>query len=448
MYKRMAIWLAAVLAALCLSPAAMAEGAAFAVHLESGALLVKADGDAVTNEGEYFSLYEIDCTEEGIRLYAGEKNGAYALVNDDGEALTDFVLQSLEYAHGKIIFAKGGRMGVMDLSGNILVQPAYTGLISCGDGGYLAQKTDPYDDSPDAVYRIGPDGAEQASGVLITGGLHGMSEGRCPAASADNGLYGYLDTQGKWAVEPAFEWAGSYAGYRAAAGGEKGMGLISETGEWLFEPEYEYLSYEEGGLAVCGEGDVIRVLDPGTGALIAEYAGEGVYGHSASGGAAVVTLNGRTAVVNASGEEVFFLEDCRFFGQWAGMDGYAIAGTGTLENGGAALYRMDGTRLSEFYRDLMPLGMKDGGMHYVFTQYDVTETAYPELGVSLWDAVPGTYRCGVLSPDGAELCRFEAEYLSCVGEDRMLIDMENGPVFADFAGTVIRDFGAAEDGAE
>ena len=88
----------------------------------------------------------------------------------------------------------------------------------------------------------------------------------------------------------------------------------------------------------------------------------------------------------------------------------------------------------------MPLGEMNGQMYYTFTSFEATQVEYEEYGLSFWDEVPGTRRCGVLSPEGEELCSFKAEYISYLGEGRMLIQAEVGAAFADFEGNVLRSF--------
>ena len=123
-----------------------------------------------------------------------------------------------------------------------------------------------------------------------------------------------------------------------------------------------------------------------------------------------------------------------------------MAYMGDFGEASAYLYRMDGTCLAGPYQDLMPLGLMDGRMYYVYTQFETVETVYPGLDVSFWDEAPGTRRCGVLSPDGEQLCELDAQYITYLGEDRMLIEQEGSAVMANFSGEIMKEF--ANSGAE
>ena len=454
MLKRISGWAFMVMTALCLCVPAWAQGGSYAVQLAGGALLVDPDGNELTQRGEYGALYELYGLPDGLGLYAGEaavgESAGYALVNAQGEAMTEFAYQSLEYDKGWILFRQGGRMGAMDAEGGVILEPVYTALAATGSGGWLAQKTDPYDDSPDMVYLVDEDGTERETGLRIASGLGTVSGGLCPAVSADNGRIGYIGVDGTWAIEPQYEWADAFSGGFAVASTASGTGLLAADGRWAIGPKYEYLSYEAGGLAVCGAGDTLELVDAESGSTVAVYREAGVYGYSSPGGMAVVMLGGRAVAVDRTGREILSLEACRTFSQWVGMTEHAVAYMGGFGQPGAYLYRMDGNCLAGPYQDVMPLGMMDGQMYYMYTQFETVETVYPDLGVSLWDEVPGTRRCGVLSPDGETLCELAAAYITYLGEDRVLIEQEGGAMMANFSGGMIKQFEAfgAEDEKE
>ena len=455
MLKRTAKWIGMLtVLALCLHPAAQAAGRTYAVALDGRAILTDEEGNGLTGENQYSELYELYGLEEGLMLYAGAgtnpENAGFALVNAQGEALTEFVYQTLEYAGGGVIFRQGDRIGLMNTDGKVLLQPVYTAMVSSGAGGYLAHKTDPYDDSPDPVIWIDEAGTEHDTGVRLTGGLYEFSEGLSPAFSAENGLYGYLGSEGEWAIEPRYEWAGSFVGGCAPANRNGGAGLIDSEGGWIIEPVYEYLSYEKDGLAVCIRGNELSIIDPVSREKAAVYAESGIYGHSSPDGLAVVVLKDRTVVVDRTGAEALSLANCRSFSRWEGMDGKAIVYAGEFGQPGACLYRLDGELLAGPYQDVMPLGRKSGEMYYMYIQYDTVETKYPGLDVSLWDEAEGTRECGVLSPEGEELCRFRTDYISCLGEDRILFRQENAVIMADFSGNELKRFeiSGAEEEAE
>ncbi len=409
----------------------------YAVQLPDGAALVSADGTEAAQPGAYGILYELDGFPEEAKRFAAGKEEGMALLDEKGSLLTDFSYQMLEYADGVILCSENGRQGVMDTDGRLLIEPLYTGLVRLEEGRYLALKTDPYDDSPDMLYLVDGSGGEKSAGIRIMNGLYNAAEGLIPAVSAENGLYGYLNAQGQWAVKPSFEWAGAFHGGRAEASGPSGAGLIDKSGNWLIRPEYDHLSCIGGDVAVGGRSGVISIIDAESGQTVAAYKGNDVYGYPTVGDAAVVMADGYTAVVDRTGAEILRLEGCHMLSQWSDMTDTAIAAMGDSDSVDVCLYRLDGTMLAGPYRDIMPLGTLNGEMYYTFTMFDTEMVEYSDYGLTFWDEVPGTRRCGVLSPEGEELCRIETEYISCLSEGRMVYQQEGVTFMADFSGKIL-----------
>jgi hypothetical protein len=58
------------------------------------------------------------------------------------------------------------------------------------------------------------------------------------------GLYGYLQSDGQWAIEPRFLWAEDFREGRAEVETADGMGLINKRGEYIILPEYNIVDYD------------------------------------------------------------------------------------------------------------------------------------------------------------------------------------------------------------
>ena len=58
-----------------------------------------------------------------------------------------------------------------------------------------------------------------------------------PLLSAENGLYGYVDVNGQWAIRPQFAYAGPFIEGRALASLTTGYGLIDEHGQLGAHPQ-------------------------------------------------------------------------------------------------------------------------------------------------------------------------------------------------------------------
>lgn len=70
-------------------------------------------------------------------------------------------------------------------------------------------------------------------------------------AKGDNGLYGYIDETGAWAIAPAFSFAGKFRGNFAEAAlpdaADTASGIIDKTGAFVLAPEYLIDSGYDGG---------------------------------------------------------------------------------------------------------------------------------------------------------------------------------------------------------
>lgn len=426
---------------LCLCPACGAEGKAYVMQLDDGALLIDGAGQQLTARGEYGILYGL---EDDGQLFAGapeDGDAVYALVGADGARLTDFQYQALERADSYVLCMKDERWGILDQAGRVLVEPSYTRLASAGDGVFLALKTDPYDDSPDGVYRVGADGSEKGTGVRIAGGLTGFSEGLCEAASADNGLYGYLDAEGRWAVQPSYEWAGSFLNGKASVVAAGGSGMIDRAGSWLLTPKYDYIYYQGGDmLTVAREDGVLSLLDPDTLEPVASYAGGGAYAYPAGGTTAVVMQSGRGAVVSRDGVEKLSFDECESIGSWNGMQDEVIVQLGEYGTKSVWLYGADGQALVGPYQDIIPLGSVNGQMYYTCVSYEATRVSYEEHGLSFWDEIPGTRVCSVIGPDGRLLAEYSADYISWMGDGLALVQSEDCAWAVTLEGEVIAEY--------
>lgn len=414
----------------------------YVIEPDMGAILVDAQGTALTEPGMYGVMYALDGLPEGVRRYAAELSegsAGYALLDENGQPLTEHKYMLLEYTGSGIMFMLGERVGVMDLQGNVLIEAQYTYMTDSGKGSFLALRTNPYDDSADMVYRVLTDGSETSSGIkaAMLGAFD--EDGMCAAMGGDGLTYGYLNEQAQWAIAPRFDWAGEFENGQARANAAGGAGLISLGGEWLIEPKYDLISREGNSLLAAVSGDKIDLIDPKTLRTVRTFSGNGLYASGIGGGRAGVMQEDLLTVVGQSGETLFSTDKCTSFNLWSGMENELIVMLGGSGNDTAYLFGMDGELLAGAYQDIMPLGMNDEGMYYLAVTYEATQVEY-ENGMSFWDEIPGTRRCSVIAPNGEVLCTVEAEYISYCGEDRMLIYRESGWTFADLRGNAVAEF--------
>ncbi len=434
-----------VLALMCCTAVrADAQAARYVIELSDGAVLLDAQGQPVIERGTYGMMYALDGLPEGVVRYAAEPaaggmSAGYALLDENAQPLTEHKYMMLEYVNGGIMFMLGERVGIMDINGNVRIDAGYTYMTACGDGSFLALRTSPYDDSADMVYHVSADGSEKSTGTKVSMLSSFDEQGLCAAMSADSFKYGYLNAQGEWAVKPRFEWAGEFKGGQAQANAVSGAGVIAPSGEWLIEPKYDLLTREGDSLIVAHNSDTLSLIDPESLRSVGSFSKKNAYAVGISSGRAAVMQGDVLTVIDRSGSELFSMNGCTGFNLWNGMENEMIVMLGSLGNDRAYLFGMDGTLLAGAYRDIMPLGMGSGGMHYLAVTYEATQVEY-ENGMSFWDEIPGTRRCSVIAPDGSVLCEAEAEYISWCSEDRILIHRESGWTFADLNGNTIAEF--------
>lgn len=216
-------------------------------------------------------------------------------VNTDGEwAIKPKFDQAGDFIDGIAGVTIYDKSGYIDTEGNWIAEPEFSQAFSFSDG--LALVTDQNDNS----YYIdikgkrvldAPAGAESfhegravvmtidenendVFGIIDKDGdwivepgnfvLTGYSDGLCKAYL--DGKTGYLDLDGKWAIEPKFKSAEDFSGGLAAAtDDETGLyGYIDKNGDWAIEPQYSYITpFTDDGYAyvVITKDDESHIID-------------------------------------------------------------------------------------------------------------------------------------------------------------------------------------------
>lgn len=434
-------WLTALMCAVLTAGVNCAHAQQYVVELPDGALIVNDAGESITQRGTFGMIYALEGLSDGTVRYAAEQadSGLYALIDEAGNPLSGHEYMIIEPCSGALMFMKNERLGVMDVQGNILIKPEYTYMISCGDGSYLALRTNPYDDAADMVYHISADGSERSTSNKVT--LLGSfdSQGLVAAQSPENFLYGCLNAQGQWVIKPRFEWIAEFVGGQAIASAASGAGVIDINGKWLIEPKYDYITREGDSLLAAVSSKQIDLIDPQTLRIVKTISGSDAYAVGIGGGRAGVIQNDVLSVIDRSGETQFSVENCTSFSMWAGMKREIIVMIDEEGDHRACLFNMNGEKLAEGYRDIMPLVIGTDGTYYLAIDYQATQVEY-DNGLSFWDEIPGTRRCSVIAADGSVLCSLNAGYVSWCGSGKLLIHHERGRSFADLSGNVLAEF--------
>ncbi len=82
---------------------------------------------------------------------------------------------------------------------------------------------------------------ENVESKSITGGM--VSDNGYIVMQEKAGLYGYVDKNGKWIIEPQFSFANTFKNGFALVEQNGKYGIIDEVGKWVCEPKYQYMEY-------------------------------------------------------------------------------------------------------------------------------------------------------------------------------------------------------------
>lgn len=398
--------LSRILAVLLLASLLCAPALAAIPINTSCAALVGEDGTTLIAPGEYTMLISFGLPG----LFAAQRqDGSFVIVDETGARRGDATYDYLEAVDGAILYARGEKYGVLDAELNELVPCEYTWLVSNGEGGFLALRTDVWDDSPDGVYLIDKSGYVSPTGVKIASLLWSFSDGMSQALSVDNGRYGYLNAEGQWQLRPQYAYADRFMNGLAVATLDSGSGLIDTRGNWRIMPKYDFIDRpadSDGLIAAVKYNelvDVFRASDQSylytltcdtqgaytalSGNILLVFSTDSVRAVNDAGKTVVeVPANG---TINSAGEKRLFV----YPDEWGTKSAY--------------LADANGRQLSEVYQDFGLFGTVDGRDYFVVNAFDTEEVD----GTLIW--LSDTMRCGLIDEDGREVLPIVYSELSC-----------------------------------
>lgn len=388
--RRLAVTLIAL---LFLLPCRALAAESYALRTGGSAVLADADGHLLVGAGVYSDMIRLSDDD----LFAARAVGSaqYGLISGDGLALTEFVYDKLSFDGETVIFAQNGMYGAMDTQGTVKIEPRYTRLIPMGEGMFLALKSDPLDDSPDALYTVAEDGGEHSAGIRLSYGPFPAGQG-LSVAVAQSGLYGYLGADGQWVVEPQFVWADTMHLGRARVSTEAGMGLIGLDGAWLIEPRAGRLIVSdkmEDAPALCIDEDGISLLSTADGAQIARF--EDAWNAAFTGSLICIEDESGVFLIDYAGNIV--LSGGAGAEKLNELGGYYIERLDASEDQRFVLLDSDGAEIGR-WQELTFAGRYNDVVYAAFSTYD-TQTAEID-GLTFRDEVSGSRRYGLIDMTG------------------------------------------------
>lgn len=388
--RRLAVMLIAL---LFLLPCHALAAESYALRTGGSAVLADADGNLLVSAGVYSDMIRLSDDD----LFAARPVGSaqYGLISGDGRALTEFVYDKLSFDGETVIFSQNGMYGAMDAQGSVTIEPRYTSLTPMGEGMFLALKSDPLDDSPDALYAVAEDGSEHSAGIRLSYGPFPAGQG-LSVAVAQSGLYGYLGADGQWAIEPQFVWADTMRMGRARASTESGMGLIDLSGAWLIEPRAGRLIVSgkaEDAPVLCVDDSGVSLLSASNGAEIARF--EGAWNAAFTG--SLICIEDETGVFLTDYAGNVVLRGDTGAEKLNELGGYYIERLDASEDQRFVLLDPDGAQIGR-WQELTFAGRYNGAVYAAFSTY---ETQIVDIdGLTFRDEVSGSRRYGLIDMTG------------------------------------------------
>lgn len=365
------------------------------------AALISEDGSVIVEPGKYEQI--VSLTEN--LFAAADADGSYRLIGLDGQALTDGGYKYFENSEGRILFEIDGKYGVMNEALEVIVQNEYTWIVPNGEGGFLALRSDIWDDFPDGVYSIDPTGYVKPTGVKIASLLSPFGDGLSPALSTEKGRYGYLNAQGQWEIQPQFIYAEDFEDGLAVAALDSGCGVIDIQGAWRVSPKYDYIlrfgSLTQRLIGV-NYGKNIDVYDSDGVRLRFSYRVDNEETYFAASENRVLVYNREeTLVLDETGKTILTLP---VEASVEIAERYLIVREGEWGEENAYLVAPDGELMTERYQDLQYFDQFEEEARFIARRIDRTERGE-------WD-VSGI-RCGVIDGKGNEILPMEYSNVTC-----------------------------------
>jgi hypothetical protein len=160
---------------------------------------------------------------------------------------------AVPFRYGRARVKLGDRWGFIDKDGKYISSPNFRWMgLSSGD---LA----PVQTADGVIAFVNRSGKLEMSGKFESLSGSGFTAGLARAASS--GKWGYIDTTGKWVIDPQFEGAGNFADGLAPVQVGGRWGYIDRKGKFVVNPQYDAGDEFYEGLAGFRNGGKIGFID-------------------------------------------------------------------------------------------------------------------------------------------------------------------------------------------
>lgn len=396
------------------------DSKAIAVWFGGACALLNSEGGALVEAGEWGDIFSL-----GNGLFAAgkrvEDKRLYAVMDETGSLRTEIAYEMLARAGDILVFRKNGLLGGMRETGEEIIEAWYTAIVSNGEDGYLALRTNVLDDESDQIYRIDPVDGECASDAKTLSGLSAVSDGRMKALSPQQNMYGYVNAQGDWAIEPQFLSAGDFQDGLAVVSTNRGTGLIDPDGNWHVQPIYREILRGDGFWAGIS-GKSIDLYDKNAQMPLRSWDAQGVY-CGIVGEYLLLYCENEIQVWDANGMCKMQLNALASVA-WGG-GGSLVVSNGIWGEPCCAIYGSDGTPKTDFYQHILYLGDGEDGALYAFLTFDAEEYIDENLGETRYNTDADSVRYGLMDENGGEILPAEYLQLRLVSEKLLFAETED-----------------------
>lgn len=399
-----------------LSCGALAEGRSFALNREQGSDIYAWDGSQLTRTGVYFSIYSVTNGETAPEdeLFAAQSAKQtlpedsdyaaprYALLDQSGRQLTDFLYDGVDYdpSCDALIYSIDGLYGAMTRSFKTLVPCAYDAVLADGEGGFLLVSHS--DADAPSVLHMAKGASPKPTGVNARFYMGNLSEGLC-SAIGENGLYGFLNPKGRWAIKPKYDYVQNFTGGYAIVRENNRTGVIDKAGKWRVKPTYDddRGMLPDGSAALLMRGLRAFIVRPSDGKQLftIRTTQDGYVSSGYVKPMFVVTDKGKVTLYNANGTKILSLDDRYSFDLWSAQPDDRLIATSIKEGllldlSGNTIYKGQGLN----YLDTV-----DGRTLYSTSRFKTRMVQYQGVDEPSEEPVYATYRYGIMDSNGQEL---------------------------------------------
>jgi hypothetical protein len=168
--------------------------------------------------------------------------GKYGIVDTAGNILSEPLFDELPvYGDEMFRVSMNGKYGYADKQGKVVIPPKWDFAVSFSEGKAIVS-----DAGNSSI--IDKTGKVLADNLGAGTGMYRFIDGRVRCRSND-GLYGFMDANGKRIIPPIFEEADDFTEGVAVVTNKEGQsGLIDTMGNFVVQPQYEFLFYLGDGL--------------------------------------------------------------------------------------------------------------------------------------------------------------------------------------------------------